>query len=74
MTNLLDIQQVAERTGLSAGRIRTLRTNAEIAKHGHHPLFSLGFKVGTGVNSRLRWRECDVDEFLGRLQAAAAGS
>ncbi|MDQ1201096.1 AlpA family transcriptional regulator [Rhodococcus sp. SORGH_AS_0303] len=74
MDNLINIEDVATRTGLSVGRIRNLRTNAEIAKNGHHPLFSLGFKVGFGVNSRLLWRESDVDDFLEARRGAAASS
>ncbi len=68
MGTLLTIEQVAERVGLSAGRIRALRSNACIAKYGHHPLFSLGFKVG-GETSRLQWRESDVEAFLDQRRA-----
>lgn len=72
MDNLIGIEDVATRTGLSAGRIRNLRTNASIAKNGHHPLFSLGFKTGTGANSRLLWRESDVEAFVSMRAAQAA--
>lgn len=61
---LIGIDEVGARVGLSPNRIRRLRTNAMIAKYGHHPLFSLGFKTGAGASARLQWRESDVDEFL----------
>lgn len=67
--SLLTISQVADRVGLSPSRILTLRSNSAIAKYGQHPLFSLGFKVGTSSNARLQWRESDVDEFLERRRA-----
>ncbi|KQU30310.1 MULTISPECIES: helix-turn-helix transcriptional regulator [unclassified Rhodococcus (in: high G+C Gram-positive bacteria)] len=66
--SLLNIRQVADRTGLSPSRILTLRSNGAIAKYGQHPLFSLGFKVGTSSNARLQWRESDVDEFLAQCR------
>lgn len=37
LATLLTIDQVAARVGLSAHRIRALRSNACIAKYGHHP-------------------------------------
>lgn len=64
---LLSVTEVAARTGMTAGHVRNLRTNASIVKYGPHPLFSLGFKVGTGSNSRLFWRKSDVDRFIESL-------
>ena len=44
--DLLDINEVAVRTGHSPGTIRKLLVNGYVARHGVHPLYSLGFKAG----------------------------
>lgn len=75
MRSHLNIDEVASRTGHTPGTIRKLRGNGYVARHGAHPLYSLGFKAGMGGGSRLLWLESDVDDFLAqRREAAMLGS
>lgn len=60
------------RTGHSPGTIRKLLVNGYVARHGVHPLYSLGFKAGAGDGSRLLWMRSDVEGFLLDLRQAAA--